>query len=368
MQVGVHHPFAPTPPPADGFAALLWAASAIRRGWRLIAVGAAACLTPAVIYLAGAQWMYQATARLLVLQQGGRPLNMANVVPSRPVEGDKDYIPTHTQIISSPLVVQRTIDKGGLENLPGLAAVAKAGGLPLTTALGQLKVTRPDRLAKIVRIDCWSPSPEEAERMLKGVIASYGRFLEDTFQKKGGKVVGLIGRARDDLSQELKDLEGGYIQLRRTSPIAAPDETGRSAANRRVEQWEKAANAAAIKAIELKTQLELGRGMAREGTELWAIAHALTQLGGDSGSMTAAVATGGGRRRARRLHPPAQPGAAAGRREVRPRLRPGPRAPRADRPRPGAGPGLPGAAPAGRGQGPHRLAGAEPRRRRRDAG
>ena len=54
MQVGVHHPFAPTPPPADGFAALLWAASAIRRAWRLIAVGAAACLTPAVIYLAGA--------------------------------------------------------------------------------------------------------------------------------------------------------------------------------------------------------------------------------------------------------------------------------------------------------------------------
>lgn len=261
----------------DGLSNLLWAASAFRHGWRLIAVSVAVCLTLASLFLVGSQRVYQATTRLLVLQQGGRPLNMANADPSRPMEGAEDYIPTHAQILISPLVVQRAMDTVGLDRLPALLASSRSGADPLTLALSQVKVTRPDRLAKIVRIDYWAPSPEEAERMLRPIVESYNRFLEDTFQKKSIEIVGLIGRARDDLSKELKDLEERYIELRRKSPIASPDESGRSAATRRVEQWERAANSAAIKAVELKAQLDLGRGMAREGTELWAIAHALVR-------------------------------------------------------------------------------------------
>ncbi len=279
--------------PRDGLANLLWAVSALRRGWLLIAVSVAACLTLAILYLAGAQRMYQATARLLVLQQGGRPLNMSNADPSRLMEGAEDYIPTHSQILVSPLVIQRAIDIIGLDQLPTLLAASRAGTDPLTTVLNQLKVTRPDRLAKIVRIDYSSRSPEESERMLCAVIESYERFLEDTFQKKSTEVVGLIGRARDDLSKELRDLEESYIELRRKSQITTLDETGRTAASRRVEQWERAANSSSIKAFELKSQLDLGRAMAREGTELWAIAHALGQVGGESASLNAALSTGG---------------------------------------------------------------------------
>ena len=45
----------------------------LKRGWRLAAACVAVCLTLAVIYLAATQRLYQATARLLVLQQGSRP-------------------------------------------------------------------------------------------------------------------------------------------------------------------------------------------------------------------------------------------------------------------------------------------------------
>ena len=50
----------------------------LRQGWHLIAISAVVCLTIAGLYVAAAKRVYQATTRLLVLQQGGRPLNVAN--------------------------------------------------------------------------------------------------------------------------------------------------------------------------------------------------------------------------------------------------------------------------------------------------
>jgi len=50
----------------------------IVRGWRLIAVCVGITLALAVIYLARVKPVYLASARLLVLQHGGQPLNIAN--------------------------------------------------------------------------------------------------------------------------------------------------------------------------------------------------------------------------------------------------------------------------------------------------
>jgi len=50
----------------------------IVRGWRLIAVCVGITLALVVIYLARVKPVYLASARLLVLQHGGQPLNVAN--------------------------------------------------------------------------------------------------------------------------------------------------------------------------------------------------------------------------------------------------------------------------------------------------
>ena len=47
-----------------------------------------------------------------------------------------------------------------------------------------------------------------------------------------------------------------------------------------------------VKAVQLKTQLEVGRKLAGDGAELWAIAHAITQVGGDPNSLMALVTAG----------------------------------------------------------------------------
>ena len=102
---------------------------AIRRGWRVIGISILICLLAAIIYLAVTPRVYQAEAQLLVLQQGGRPLNVANTDSTRLMEGTEDYIPTHALILGSPLVIKRAIDRdragqhslaaGGTESGPG---------------------------------------------------------------------------------------------------------------------------------------------------------------------------------------------------------------------------------------------------------
>ena len=64
----------------------------IRRGWWVIGISILTCLLAAITYLAVTQRVYQAEAQLLVLQRGGRPLNVANTDPSRLMEGTEDLL------------------------------------------------------------------------------------------------------------------------------------------------------------------------------------------------------------------------------------------------------------------------------------
>jgi capsular exopolysaccharide synthesis family protein len=268
--------------------------SVLRRGWRLIGISTLICLTVAIIFLAGTERIYQAEVRLLVLQQGGRPLNVANTDPSRLMEGavNEDYIPTHILIISSPQVVQRAIDKIGLDSLPSLLAAKKRGLDPVKEATNHLKVTRPDRLAKVLRAEYRAGDRDEAVRMIEAITDSYRRFIEDISQRNSSTAIAIISKAHDDLSRELGELEAKYLELRRKTPALITGGERHSFLADRLASWDRAANEAMVKAVQLKAQLELGRQLTREGTELWAVAHAIHQLGGDTNNLMAGLASG----------------------------------------------------------------------------
>ena len=262
----------------------------LRQGWRLIAISAVVCLTLAGLYVAAAKRVYLATTRLLVLQQGGRPLNVTNNSdPNRIMEGTDDYIPTHSMIVCSPMVVKQAIEKVGLDHLPTLLAAKRADKDPVEEAILNIKVTRPDRLAKIFRVDYQAGDREETDRLVKALVASYQKFLGATFQTNSGLVITLISKARDDLSKELKELEDQYLEFRRTNSNVIVGQEGHSFWASRLSRWDQAANEAMVKAVQLKTQLEVGRKLAGDGAELWAIAHAITQVGGDPNSLMALV-------------------------------------------------------------------------------
>ena len=214
----------------------------LKRGWKLILLSVLICMTFMTLYLVSARRVYQATCRLLVLQQGGRPLNVASNDPSRSVEAYDDYIPTHSLLISSPLVVQPAIDEVGLANLPTLVRAEEDGTRAIDEAILNLRVTRPDRQAKILKVDYWAGSRAEALSLLKAITESYRRTLDDMYQKKSNETITLISKAKDDLSQELRTMEEKYLDYRRKAPYVVGDESGRSLMAQRLEKSSLALN------------------------------------------------------------------------------------------------------------------------------
>jgi succinoglycan biosynthesis transport protein ExoP len=264
----------------------------LKHGWKLILLSVLVCMTCMTLYLVKAKRVYQATCRLLVLQQGGRPLNVANNDPSRSVEAYDDYIPTHSLLISSPLIVQPAIDSVGLENLPTLTQAEEDGNRAIDEAILNLRVTRPDRQAKILKVDYWAGSRQEAVTMLKAVTESYRICLEDMYQKKSNETISLISKVKENLSQELKDMEAKYLEYRRKAPYVVGDESGRSLMAQRLERSSLALKGTEDNCRRLKFQLKLGQKLAHEGMEMWAVAHAINQLGGDSTSLNSALSGG----------------------------------------------------------------------------
>jgi capsular exopolysaccharide synthesis family protein len=259
----------------------------LKRRWRIVAIAILVCLTIAVLYLARTKRYYEASTRVLILQQGGRPLQVGGVESVQSSERADDLLATHGMIVASPLVVSRAIESIGLERLPSL----KDADNPVKQAIKQLKVTRPDRMAHVLQISYRAQSPDEATQMAKALTSSYSSFLEESYETKSGEVITLITKARDELSRDVAELEKKYLEFRQNSKVLIVDKAGTSFVSQRLDHWDHAASEMRVKAIQLKAQLDLGRKLANEGTELWAIAHAISQLGGDATSLTTTLAS-----------------------------------------------------------------------------
>lgn len=245
----------------------------------MIAACVLGCVGVAGFYLVTAGRLYEATAKLLVLQSGGSPLAAVGGEVAGPVRGAEDEIPTHAMLVGSSVVVHRAIESVGLKNLP---SVGGAGGVDAAVrkVIENLSVSRPDRQAKILTITYRARSPDEAVRVVRAVVDSYKAFLEEVYARTNGDVVVLMSRARDDLNGELKGLEHKYLEFRKKTPQLMGDGTGRTVVQNRNDEWDRAAREAMVKAVQLKAQVELGRELAREGVGLWSLAYALDQLGG----------------------------------------------------------------------------------------
>ncbi|MBV8382366.1 MAG: polysaccharide biosynthesis tyrosine autokinase [Planctomycetaceae bacterium] len=244
-----------------------------RRGWRSIVICTMICLAVASILLARTKTTYRATARLLVLQQGGQPLNFTgNAAVDNPLlQSGGGSLTTHTMLIQSPLIVGRALASAGVTHL-------SAG-----TVVERMNVKLPDETARIIDIGYGAGSREEAARVVDAVIESYNQFLRDHYQKNNNQAISLIIKARDELSKELKDLERQYLEFRQKNPAYSADEKGRTFIARRLDQWDQMANQMLARVLQVRAQLDLGQKLADEGAGTATITNALSQLGGLGG-------------------------------------------------------------------------------------
>lgn len=239
----------------------------LRRGWKLIAVCILAAVTAAALYVAGMKPVFRASSRLLVIQQGGRPIAMGGADPFSSVERSDDSLATQLMLIRSPIIVEQAIVESGFKHIPIPAVIAN------------LTVKLPDPSAKIVELGYKSDSAEEAKRILDGVVESYNQFLKKNYQRNTNEVINLITKARDELNTELKSLEHAYLEYRQKNPAYSADSGGRSFISRRLDQWDQAMNQALARSLQLKSQLDLGRKLSSEGLDPSSISNAVSQLG-----------------------------------------------------------------------------------------
>ncbi|MBV8075467.1 MAG: polysaccharide biosynthesis tyrosine autokinase [Planctomycetaceae bacterium] len=248
----------------------------LKRGWRFIAISVAICQALAIAYLAKAKPVHQASARLLVLQQGGRIVSVpgSSSDPLQSIQGTNDSLSTHVMIIRSPVIVEQALASAGLRNLTAGAVIDR------------LSVMLPDPEAKIIQIDykAKAGTGDEAVKIVTSIIISYDNFLKFNYHKNTSDFINLITKARDELSKDLQRLERDYLEFRQQSPAYTAGKDGRSFVTRRLDQWDQAANQVLTRALQLQSQLELGRKLAGEGASAAAIAHALSQLGGMAGN------------------------------------------------------------------------------------
>jgi len=258
----------------------------LRQGWCWIGAITLLGLAGGILVLLITERAYQATTRLLVLRHGGKPLNAQSTDHGFQLDDGDDYISTHSLILGSPSVVGRAIEIVGLENLPSLERAAN----PLEEAINRLLVTRPDRMAKILRIDFDARGRAEGVEMVDAIVKSYKEFLDRTYSRNNSAISVIISRAKDELAVELDKLEKEYVEHRQDWPILATDETGRPFLNRRLDNWDRMANELKFKAMRLQSQLELGRKLASQRVGLSSVVHALVQL--DNGPATTAPGQG----------------------------------------------------------------------------
>ena len=253
------------------------------RDWRLIAVCVGITLTLAVIYLARVKPVYLASARLLVLQHGGQPLTVANGASNhenlfQSMDGSSNSLATQVMIIRSPLIVGRSLAAAGLKDVSAGSVIAG------------LSVKLPDPAARVLELSYKAGSRDEAVRLVDSVIKSYNLFLQENYQQNSNDVLGLITKARDELSADLKRLEKEYLEYRQKNTTNPSGEGGKPFIARRLDQWDQAISQAMLRSLQLKSQLELGRNLAEDGASVDMITSALGHLGGTPVTPAAAEA------------------------------------------------------------------------------
>jgi capsular exopolysaccharide synthesis family protein len=241
-------------------------AAALKRGWRLVVASTALCLTAALLYADRSRVTYQATARLVVIQQGGHAFTGPAGDAARGLAGGDDLIPTNLLLIRSSAIVERAITRSGLS------------GLSTDSVIDRLSVTLPDSSSKVLLVTYRSDRKHDARQLVQGVIEAYREFLKEHYQRTSGDTVRLLTQAREGLAADLRRMEQEYLEYRQNNPSYSSDEKGRTFAARRLDQWDQAANQVAARSLQLQAQIELGRKLIGEGVEPATVARAVGRL------------------------------------------------------------------------------------------
>jgi uncharacterized protein involved in exopolysaccharide biosynthesis len=159
------------------------------------------------VFLTIAEPTYEIRSRLLV-EQRGMPLEQVTADP----DGAKEFLATQAEVIRSPAVVRRAVEK------LGLTVSVPPGVDPVIAILEELRVA-PVLGTSVLTVQYNSPFPEEAERTVKQIIESYGGYLREHEEDSQVEAIRLLTRSEKELREDLERRQSEYLKLREESPL-----------------------------------------------------------------------------------------------------------------------------------------------------
>jgi polysaccharide biosynthesis transport protein len=204
-----------------------YAVLALRYRWWLAGGAVLGCVLGIVYYLyAGPE--YDATVQILVSRQHTSP-----VPAEQRALGDWGERSEHIAIILSPMIVERAIDIGKLNELATFRKAKDRDDI-VEDVISGLKVKRTsgqDRsFTNVLTLTYSDKNAHDARAVVQAVVAAYAAYLEATRNEKSNEVLASVQKAHDELLAKLRQREQEYHEFRDTAPFQWKAPVGAGAA------------------------------------------------------------------------------------------------------------------------------------------
>ena len=186
---------------------------------------------------------YQSTAELLVQSKQSPAFSKET---SRDRVNDEISTETHTQILLSPVILDKAIKRVGLNNLPSYNNLER----PVDALQENLIVEEKELGSGVLRVKCLSKSDKECYELVTAIIESYFSLLDESSDEIGQETADLIEQAKNELLQELAAKEQEYTKFKTSAPLLWQDGKGVNPHQMRQIQLENA-----------RAQLDIDRSM-----------------------------------------------------------------------------------------------------------
>lgn len=162
---------------------------------------------------------YQSTAELLVQSKQSPAFSKES---SRDRVSDEISTETHTQILLSPVILDKAIKSVGLKNLPTYKDLER----PVDALQENLIVEEKELGSGVLRVKCLSKSDEECLQLVNAILDSYFQLLQKSSKNVGAETAELIEQAKNELLSEIAAKEQAYTKFKTSAPLLWQDGKG----------------------------------------------------------------------------------------------------------------------------------------------
>lgn len=199
--------------------------------WPVVALGCLIAGLLAAVYWVVAPRIYESSVEILVMKKDPAITSVSEPTPS---DGRSDVVEdvlaTHIRLLSSQRVIAGAIKQAGLDELPGIRSHLTADVTVAEYIGDRLRVGRGGKGeaadAQVLHAEFRHTDADETKQVLTAIVASYERFLNDTFSDVGSQVFTMFERQHEQLAKQLADAQTAYAEFRKTGPMLVTGSNG----------------------------------------------------------------------------------------------------------------------------------------------